>query len=839
MTRLRIPLLLCFALLTPLAAQPGADPVDWQPDLTYARPDGVDLKLDLARPAMSNAPLPLVICIHGGAWRSGSKAAYAPLLRMLAARGYATAAINYRLAPEHRFPAPLEDIAAALSYLASRAGELGIETGKVALLGDSAGGHLALLAGFRAREARLPVEIRAVVNVFGVSDLTSWKLATEGAKIEGLTGNEILEVAFGTSDRTSGVLKDASPVRWIRPDCPGVLTLHGDADPVVALSQARDLHRKLEDAGAPGRLEIIAGAGHNFTGADLQRAFAFTVDHLDRHLRGTRPPSFERIDAHAHVAPPPPAFLAMLDRQKVRLLNVTLVDPLAPGFDKPEPQSTWAAGIARQSGGRIGWAAPADPSGFEAPDWAARETRRLSADIDRGAAAIKLYKSLGLYLKSSKGRYVLPDDPAFAPVLQSLARKNTTLLTHLAEPRSSWQPLDPADPHHDYYRLNPDWHMHRHPERPSWEAIIAARDRMLGAHPALRVIGCHMGSMEHDLDAVAARLEKYPNFAVDTAARMPNLMLQPREKVRAFLLRFQDRVLWGTDIMELKWENPAEAIRSWEAACERDWRYFATSDTLRVAGRAVQGLALPDGVLRKIFRENALRWIPGLAKAPDAPLPPADAILSRYLQAAGGEDALRKITTIAAEGTIFVATYGAYGQFREYAKAPDRFVREMRFPGRATVQRAFDGKRAWEESPEYGVELLSGERLSQVRRQAGMHPALTLRSMYTKISVKDRERLDEFDTIVLRGLTSDGEEDLLWFDEASGLLLGHESRETFANGVSQRVRYLYEDYKKLNGVQVPHRIRYESPRLIWVVTRRVAHNAPVEDSVFLPPDERK
>lgn len=541
-----------------------------------------------------------------------------------------------------------------------------------------------------------------------------------------------------------------------------------------------------------------------------------------------QPPAFERIDAHVHVAPPPPAFLEMLDRQKVRILNVTLVDPLVPGFDKPEPQASWAAAISRQSGGRIAWAAPFDPSGFESQDWAGAESRRLAADVDRGAVAVKLYKSVGLHLKTADGKYVLPDHPAFAPVLKAIAAKGASLLAHVAEPRSSWLPLDPADPHHSYYKANPEWHMFQHPERPKWETIIAARDRMLAAHPSLRVIGCHLGSMEHDVDEVARRLNRYPNFAVDTAARMPDLRRQPRDKVRAFLLRYQDRVLWGTDLMELKWEDPAGVIARWEAAYERDWQYLA------------RDLALPEAALRKIFRENALRWIPGLAASRAAASPPAaDEVVARYVRALGGEDALRKVTTLAAGGSIFVSTYGAYGEYREFAKAPRSSRRTFRFPGYASIERAFDGTRAWEETPYHGLEILAGARLSLVRRQAEFHLPLNLRAIYPKLAVKGRGRIDEFDAVILEGETKDGQKDELWFDEAAGLLLAIDATETFANGVSQRVRYQYENYKPVNGVLTPHQIRYESPRLIWVVTRQIAFNVPVEDSVFQPPDEKK
>lgn len=538
-------------------------------------------------------------------------------------------------------------------------------------------------------------------------------------------------------------------------------------------------------------------------------------------------PAFERIDAHAHVAPPPPAFLEMMDRLKVRLLNVTLVDPLAPGFDKPEPQSTMAAGISAKSAGRIAWAAPFDPAGFESAAWAETEKRRLAADFARGAVAVKMYKNIGLHLKSGEGNFVLPDHPAFAPVLDAIATGGVTLFTHLAEPRSSWLPLDPADPHHGYYKANTDWHMFQHPERPRWESIIAARDRVLAAHPKLRIVGCHLGSMEHDVDEVARRLDRYPNFAVDTAARLTDLKRQPRDKVRAFMIRYQDRVLWGTDAMELKWNNPPGAIARWEAAYQREWQFFA------------RDLALPQPVLRKIFHDNALRWIPGLA-APAAPqaLPTPDQVLARYLNAMGGEAALRKITTRGAAGSIFVSTYGAYGEYREVEKAPRSFRRTFRFPGYASLDRAFDGLRAWEEGPDHGFELLSGPRLTEVRRQAEFHLPLNLRGLYPRLTVMGRGRIDEFDAIILDARTESGETDQLWFDNSTGLLLAIDSTETFANGVAQRVRYQFEDYRKVDGVPVPHQIRYESPRLIWVVTRQVAFNVPVEDSVFQPPEQK-
>ena len=99
-----------------------------------------------------------------------------------------------------------------------------------------------------------------------------------------------------------------------------------------------------------------------------------------------------------------------------------------------------------------------------------------------------------------------------------------------------------------YFAAHPEYHGLLHPEIPNYEAQVAARDRMLERHPTLRVVGCHLGSLEYDVDELAKRLDKYPNLAVDLSARIVHLQIQPRDKVRAFLVKYQDRLLYGTDV---------------------------------------------------------------------------------------------------------------------------------------------------------------------------------------------------------------------------------------------------------------------------------------------------
>jgi predicted TIM-barrel fold metal-dependent hydrolase len=119
--------------------------------------------------------------------------------------------------------------------------------------------------------------------------------------------------------------------------------------------------------------------------------------------------------------------------------------------------------------------------------------------------------------------------------------------------------------------------------------------------------------MESDVDLVAERLDRYPNFAVDTAARVPHLTIQPRAKVRAFLIKYQDRVLYGTDTDIMRKGDVNPSIADWQKQLAEDWRYFATADTFNYDGHMIQGLQLPLPVLRKLYHDNAVHWIPGLA----------------------------------------------------------------------------------------------------------------------------------------------------------------------------------------------------------------------------------
>jgi predicted TIM-barrel fold metal-dependent hydrolase len=134
-------------------------------------------------------------------------------------------------------------------------------------------------------------------------------------------------------------------------------------------------------------------------------------------------------------------------------------------------------------------------------------------------------------------------------------------------------------------------------------------------NPGLRVIGAHFGSMEDHLDDLANRLDLYPNFAVDTAARTISLVRQPREKVRAFMMKYQNRILYGSDFHYYPGTTGIEAAHACEAQYAMDWRYFSSDDVFEYRGLKVEGLNLPLPVLHKLYHDNAVQWIPGIVRS--------------------------------------------------------------------------------------------------------------------------------------------------------------------------------------------------------------------------------
>jgi len=322
------------------------------------------------------------------------------------------------------------------------------------------------------------------------------------------------------------------------------------------------------------------------------------------------------IDAHVHLYKDDPAFGVLLRRLNLRILDICVIDDRDRYGKRLEPQRGDVLRVVHRTGGGAVLCTTFSPYEFEEPGFARSTIRQLDDDFAAGAIAVKIYKVMGMEMRSKDGKYVMPDDPTFEPIYRDIAAHGRTVVAHLAEPDSCWQPPNPASPDYEYYQQHRQEYAYVHPEWPSKAAILAARDRLLAQNPKLRVVGAHLGSMEADVNEIARRLDRYPNFAVDTAARVPYFMLQSRDKVRAFLIAYQDRILYATDLVVMPNDDTEKALATWSSSYERDWRFFATDQNVVYRGRYYQGLALPEPVLRKIFHDNAVHWLPGIIGKP-------------------------------------------------------------------------------------------------------------------------------------------------------------------------------------------------------------------------------
>jgi predicted TIM-barrel fold metal-dependent hydrolase len=227
---------------------------------------------------------------------------------------------------------------------------------------------------------------------------------------------------------------------------------------------------------------------------------------------------------------------------------------------------------------------------------------------------VKVWKNIGMEFRDMDSALIMIDDPKFDPVFAHLAEKGIPLVGHLGEPKNCWLPLEEMTTKNDsgYFSRNPQYHMFLHPEFPSYEEQMAARDRMLDKNPGLVFIGCHLASLEWSVDELGKWLDKYPNTAVDMAARMGQLFYQTREnpeKVHNFFIKYQDRLLYGTDIIDRGQEKESFQKRMHETWL-KDWEYLVTDNTMTssLIDGEFKGLKLPKEVVDKIYKLNAEKW---------------------------------------------------------------------------------------------------------------------------------------------------------------------------------------------------------------------------------------
>ncbi len=261
-------------------------------DVVYAEVDGVPLRYDHYRPLGVDGPAPVVVFVHGGGWMHGDPSQAAGNALHFARQGIATVSLSYRLAPEHRFPAQLDDVRHGLRHVRASADELGIDPHRVALLGLSAGAHLVMLAHVaHALPALAPTtvppaladvgeDVRAVIAHYGPYDLS--RRVSLPAELD------MIGALLGPRGDDPEWVHLASPVHHAAHATAPVLLVHGTRDALVSHRESERMHRALEAAGRSSELLLLDGAPHAFQlewrGPANLRANAAMDAFVARHL---------------------------------------------------------------------------------------------------------------------------------------------------------------------------------------------------------------------------------------------------------------------------------------------------------------------------------------------------------------------------------------------------------------------------------------------------------------------------------------------------------------------------------------------------------------------------
>jgi len=263
--------------------QTASDPT--HADVPYATVDGKTLTLDLYMPSGVTSP-PLVVWVHGGAWRNGTKAN--PPTRFLVDNGFALASLDFRQSTDAPFPAMVHDIKAGIRFLRSKAATYGYRTDRMAIAGDSSGGHLALLVGVSGGAKELegtvgdaPDEssrVQAIIDYYGASNLTTI-LAQSTPFGLGVREPALQLLLGGLPDAKPALAKAASPVNYVDRTDPPLLIFHGDQDPQMPINQSHEIHGAYEKLAMDVTFTVLHGAKHGgtefYTGTIQAQAVTF------------------------------------------------------------------------------------------------------------------------------------------------------------------------------------------------------------------------------------------------------------------------------------------------------------------------------------------------------------------------------------------------------------------------------------------------------------------------------------------------------------------------------------------------------------------------------------
>jgi predicted TIM-barrel fold metal-dependent hydrolase len=307
-------------------------------------------------------------------------------------------------------------------------------------------------------------------------------------------------------------------------------------------------------------------------------------------------PRYPVIDYHNHLdALDPREVLRVMDACGVeRIVNITM----QTGEEALRMiEKFHAADASRFS--TIGWMDWSDVDRF---DFVQLTCDRLERLVEHGACGIKFWKDLGLTVCDAQGRLLRIDDERLAPIFDKAAALHIPVMFHTADPNAFFLPVDGQNERYEELAAHPDWSFYG--AQYSKDELLAQRDRVIARHPRTRFVAAHVAESGENLARAAQLLERHPNVLIDMSARVSELGRQPYA-AREFFLRFSDRILFGTDLL------PDESMyRLYYRFLETADEYFEYPSHASRQGRwNIYGIQLPDEVLRRVYRENALQLL--------------------------------------------------------------------------------------------------------------------------------------------------------------------------------------------------------------------------------------
>jgi acetyl esterase/lipase len=254
------------------------------PNITYLTANNWEAKLDVYQPKDVKEPTPTLMYIHGGGWVGGDKNGTVMQLMPYLEMGWAVVNVEYRLAKVSLGPAAVEDCRCALRWVIRKAKDYNFDTDKIVVTGHSAGGHLSLTTGMLPPSAGLDrqcpgdetLKVAAIINWYGITDVVDL--------LDGPNMKTYAVAWMGSLTNRGEIAKQVSPINYVRPGLPPILTIHGDSDATVPYAHATRLHEALTKAGVPNQLMTIPGGKHGgFTQTETLKIYATIHGFLTKH----------------------------------------------------------------------------------------------------------------------------------------------------------------------------------------------------------------------------------------------------------------------------------------------------------------------------------------------------------------------------------------------------------------------------------------------------------------------------------------------------------------------------------------------------------------------------